>query len=590
MPRNRQGDGQGPGSRGRIRFLPGVLALTVGLVALLLLPPAQTNAPGTLLYTPAPPMEFLSYARTIRLQHAGAVSDTLLATFEHRHRDFSPAPFLIKKSRDGGRTWRPLARVQDGEIGFGHPWPNFFQPHFFEMPVTLGKYPAGTLLLAGNVCPADVSQTHLQLWRSTDHGAHWAALGAFQEGGGYREGRGIWEPFLALDRGGRLACYFSDERRSPAHSQLLAHLLSRDGGDHWGKEVVDVTGPDRIDRPGMATVAHIPGGHYVMAYEVCGPHACEVHVRTSSDGDTWGDPADLGPRPQTGDGRFLANTPYLAWTPAGGPSGALLLAACSEKYVAGGAAAPESGQIVFINTGGGEGPWSWMPAPFHPVTDPPGDTQANYSPCLLPAPDGATLRLSTASGGTPGQVRTEAAGAGVLPYTAPFGAGTDAGWIDYGGAWAVEGGAYWNAGGAGDKAVAGSTGWTDYTLTADVALTTPGRAGLLVRVSDPGVGADALRGYYVGLETAGGVLFVGREDGGWTPLGRSRLPGGISVGPWYRLSVRVRGSVLTATARIAGGKGVAATLRVTDTHLRSGAVGVRADGAIAAWRNLQARQ
>ena len=77
--------------------------------------------------------------------------------------------------------------------------------------------------------------------------------------------------------------------------------------------------------------------------------------------------------------------------------------------------------------------------------------------------------------------------------------------MDYGGAWSVEGGAYWNAGGNGDKAVAGSTGWTDYTLTADIALTAAGRAGLLVRVSDPDMGADALHGYYVGLETATGT-------------------------------------------------------------------------------------
>ena len=587
--RDRGNSSTGTGRRWQAKSRIGVLALAFGLGALLAVPAARTNAPGDVLYAPAPPMEFLSYARTVRLQHP-AVHGTLLATFEHRHRNFAPAPFLIEKSADDGRTWRPLARVADGEIGPGHPWPNFFQPHFFELPVALGKYPAGTLLLAGNVCPADVSQTHLQLWRSADHGAHWQALGAFQKGGGFGEGRGIWEPFLALDRRGDLVCFFSDERRSAAHSQILAHLVSHDGGDTWGDEVVDVTGPDRADRPGMATVARVPGGRYAMAYEVCGPHACEVHVRTSPDGDDWGDPADLGPRPQTGDGRYLANTPYLAWAPAGGPHGRLLLAACAEKRADGGAPAPESGQVVFTDVHGGAGPWSWMPAPFHPVTDPPGDTQANYSPCLLPSPDGAALRLSTASGGTPGQIRTQTAAAGLLPYAAPFGAGTDAGWIDYGGAWSVQGGALWVAAdGDGDKAVAGATNWTDYALAAGVALMTPGRAGLLVRVSDPDIGANALGGYYIGLDTADGSLFVGRADGEWATLAQARLPGGIATGAWFHITVRVRGSDLTATARPAVGTGTPVTLRVSDTHFPAGAIGVRADHALAAWRNVEAR-
>ncbi|MGA0569049.1 hypothetical protein ACO2Q7_17100 [Rathayibacter sp. KR2-224] len=125
------------------------------------------------------------------------------------------------------------------------------------------------------------------------------------------------------------------------------------------------------------------------------------------------------------------------------------------------------------------------------------------------------------------------------PYQAPFDSGGTSGWTTYGGSWSVGGtpGVYADSSaGAGDKSVAGSTAWSGYTATGEVSLGTPtGNAGLLVRVSNPAVGTDALNGYFVGVSQ--NSLFLGREAYGWTMLDSSPLPVPLASGTWYRLFV-----------------------------------------------------
>ena len=68
----------------------------------------------------------------------------------------------------------------------------------------------------------------------------------------------------------------------------------------------------------MATVTRIgTTGQYVMSYEVCGSnYNCQVHIKPSSDGDTWGSGStDLGTAPETTDGRELYNSPVITWDP-----------------------------------------------------------------------------------------------------------------------------------------------------------------------------------------------------------------------------------------------------------------------------------
>jgi hypothetical protein len=47
----------------------------------------------------------------------------------------------------------------------------------------MGGYPAGTILLAGNSIPADLSKTQLDLYASTDNGVTWKFVSHIANGG-----------------------------------------------------------------------------------------------------------------------------------------------------------------------------------------------------------------------------------------------------------------------------------------------------------------------------------------------------------------------------------------------------------------------
>ena len=355
-------------------------------------------------------------------------------------------------------------------------------------------------------------------------------------------------------------------------------------------------------RAGMPTTARVPDGSIVLAYEFCnnGRPACEDRVKRSVDGGrTWGEgPADIGSLIETFDGRYAAGGPNLSW--AGGADGQLMLAANHAHRVAGDAFAPENYDIVFVNDHQGEGPWSWIPAPA-PVAagvvqeDPGGvgHCYPNYSPFLLPSVDGTTVRYSSASQNpsTDCAERTTAASAGVLPYRDPFAGGYAGGWHAYEGCWSVEdGGVYRDtcAAGRGDKAVTGSTGWSDYVFEGELRLDEGGgHAGFLLRVSDGGPGIDNQVAYFVGLSETG--FFLGRHRHDWTELAQTPVNG--AVGTWYRVGARLDDCHLTLELRAAADDKVIASLDVSDTDacIESGAIGVRAVDAGASFRRIRVR-
>lgn len=156
--------------------------------------------------------------------------------------------------------------------------------------------------------------------------------------------------------------------------------------------------------------------------------------------------------------------------------------------------------------------------------------------------------------------------------------------------WSVANDEYRNTSGrAGEKSVAGNSTWTNYTVQADVSLTSLGanaNAGLIARVANPTVGVDALRGYYAGI-TSAGTLVVGKFNNNWTLLGDKSVPGGVSTGQWYHVTLQVRGCELTATAQSAGSYDQAAVV-ITDAGCTqtTGQVGVRTFNAGASWRYL----
>lgn len=117
-------------------------------------PPSNYTIPRTL------------YARTLLLNQHCETDNVLLATWEN----YSPEPpsvyFPIYKSTDLGQSWNQISRVTDQVNG----WGLRYQPFLYEMPQTIGNYSAGTILLAGNSIPTNLSNTQIDLYASTDKG------------------------------------------------------------------------------------------------------------------------------------------------------------------------------------------------------------------------------------------------------------------------------------------------------------------------------------------------------------------------------------------------------------------------------------
>ncbi|MFF3137415.1 ricin-type beta-trefoil lectin domain protein [Streptomyces mirabilis] len=381
------------------------LALAVSGMTLASSPASATPTTGVL-YTPnttANPSEDASYPRVIRLEHSGASNGTLLATFSHSGVTGQKASFPIYRSIDGGAHWSasPIGTVTDTV----HSW-DLDGPTLYELPQAEGALPAGTLLASGTAWNRnDYTQQSVEVFISTDHGATWSYRSACNSESGMAnsQGHGIWEPEFTVAGNGSLVCYFSDERPSSnGYPQVLAHVTSTDGGASWGSEVYDVAVQDNVQRPGMASVVKLPNGSYAMAYEDCKAgydpdSACAVYVKTSPDGLSW-NPGNLGSIAQTMDGRHFLHTPQLAWSPAGGTNGTLLLSGQRVVYGADGSpltVEQESGAVLMANTNLGNGTWTETTAPV--VVNPTGGYDAGETSCpgysspILPSADGSTV-------------------------------------------------------------------------------------------------------------------------------------------------------------------------------------------------------
>ena len=115
------------------------------------------------------------YARVRKLSCDG--DNTLLATWENylpteNNTAACPSncplnPYIpIWESTDLGETWSERSRVYDAQNG----WGLRYQPDLYEMTEEIGNYSAGTLLMAANSIPADLSETKIDVYASTDKG------------------------------------------------------------------------------------------------------------------------------------------------------------------------------------------------------------------------------------------------------------------------------------------------------------------------------------------------------------------------------------------------------------------------------------
>jgi len=313
-------------------------------------PPADYNIPRTL------------YARTLLLKE----SNKILATWEN----YSPQPPLVYypifESDDLGQTWHEIGQVHDQVNG----WGMRYQPFLYELPESIGGFPAGALLCAGNSIPANLSNTQIDLYASLDKGyvevrcmfalprlmkysRTWNFVSHIASGGEAIPDNGltpVWEPFLMMYNG-YMICYYSDQRDWPAHGQKLDHQISYDLRN-WAPPVNDVAYSNNTFRPGMTTVAHLPNGKYMMTYEFYGAPeiAFAVYYRQADDPTKFNEAEGQVLR-ASNTGNVPAGSPYIVWTPVGGPNGTIVVSSgcCSTAFINRGLA-EEGSEWIEVNT------------------------------------------------------------------------------------------------------------------------------------------------------------------------------------------------------------------------------------------------
>lgn len=196
------------------------------------------------------------YGRGIMATHQSDqnYNGRMYATGEHY---VSGTPtFTIFESTDHGGSWNQVGDVKDTQ----HGWGMRYQPTLYELPEKVGDMPAGTLICAGNAIPTNLSQTSIDLYKSTDHGRTWTFLSTVDHGGAadlsLSSNGPVWEPSL-ITINHQLVCYYSDQKVKP---QTIDHRTSSDG-IHWSDEKEDA------NIGGMPVVAQMANGKYIMSYE-----------------------------------------------------------------------------------------------------------------------------------------------------------------------------------------------------------------------------------------------------------------------------------------------------------------------------------
>lgn len=200
--------------------------------------------------------------------------------------DNAPTRLEIARSNDNARSWKAIAHVAESgrDLDNGE----------------LVRLDNGTLLLAMRSI-VDGQSYRLPVYKSTDDGAHWSHLSTIDanEQPGGKTDRGLWEPFFNVLNDGSLSVLYADETLAddmPSYNQVISQRISSDGGASWGpvEHVVKETGGGSA-RPGMATMARMADGRYIMAFEICGRGPdCDVAYHVSADGRHWPDGLGTG--------------------------------------------------------------------------------------------------------------------------------------------------------------------------------------------------------------------------------------------------------------------------------------------------------
>ncbi len=159
------------------------------------------------------------------------------------------------------------------------------------------------------------------------------------------------------------------------------------------------------------------------------------------------------------------------------------------------------------------------------------------------------------------------------------------GFTAFSGTWTVDGETLRAAAGDGPKLIAdrAAVATGEVTVQLRFADKRPGLAGLIVKVGEPGVGADRFRGYEISLDPNRQLLGVGRHRQNWEHI--RDVACAVPVDQWIELSVRMTDSGLAI--RVDG----RLVLEYDDREhpLRAGAIGLRTWQREASFRGLTIR-
>ncbi|KAE8550127.1 hypothetical protein TMatcc_001204 [Talaromyces marneffei ATCC 18224] len=160
-----------------------------------------------------------------------------------------------------------------------------------------------------------------------------------------------------------------------------------------------------------------------------------------------------------------------------------------------------------------------------------------------------------------------------------FSSGSMAQWMTYDGSFGASSGALVGSNSFGGKALINSN-YGNFLYEVDVTLpSASGNAGLVFRVTNPSVGADAYNGYYAGISTSS--VFVGRASNSWTPLGSAQVD--LAINQLHHVKVEV----VDTTLNIFVDDMNKVLVSVTDGTYTSGMNGVRVYGTEATFDNIQ---
>jgi len=189
---------------------------------------------------------------------------------------------------------------------------------------------------------------------------------------------------------------------------------------------------------------------------------------------------------------------------------------------------------------------------------------------------------------TAGVIRLQRSPSRGLPYHDDFASGDNSEWEAYDGNWNVESGVMVNQSNErGAKLITGSSFWTDYTLDADISLSSTGDAGVIARVSDAEPGVDAYSGLYAGLRVRDEALVFGVADHGWTEIEDKPSPFLVVPNVWYHIRMEIGGCHVSISAHQDANKNMVRLDESLSQCPERGEIGLRSYDSGGRWKNIR---